>query len=757
MIRRKIHDGLSRPKHRQFTHRGSYVSLSPALALTFLLPALSWGQEVGDTADGSLPATPLSVSVDSKAKGDGATPISLSFSGGPEANPDELSTHPFLPRIECPKATVVAATRKAKPALVPTANAKAQTLSCTLQIRGASASFQVPVPAAPPGFHVEVSNSQPRAGDTSLVLRPFVVKKGASIVRPQKIRAAASAGSVALGSDKELTYTLPDSAAPRALAVVLSDGVHGAAVFFPFWGTTQLPVKTRARTRVQVRIAGTWFGPVEAKSRRAKLDISVPPGVRDAVVQAIGKRGNITETFADLKTPELPRIAALAAKESVEAGKTVSIFVALASPRGSAASADSEIAAVATSGKVSTPVSTGPGLWMVKYQAPTEVGTAELRFSVRGKADAGEALVSLRVQGAAASKIVFQIAKKAYQPGERAKGTLLLEDSFGNPVPASALKLTFAGQAVAITDSHVGPAFEIKIPDTLSADRKLALVASLGGASTSYTIETTAGPRAKAELRVTIDEREARLRVFASDRFGNAADTRGLTLEADAAKASALVHEGLEGRSVLSANAEARWAVVRLLEDGQELARKKIDFGRPRSAISFGAYANGAWTTNGGDLNVPRLGVGLGVRRALGPVDASLLIGLEAFSSEDKVVADVGGMQQSLIRELQGLAIPVFLQARMRVTSKIGVAAALGIVPVATSARLAVDKSERPYETWTTGLRGQLSADYRLGPGRITLGTSYGRAELKDGPIVGEIDGIRVYAGYEFWPFYFTP
>ncbi len=732
------------------------MSLSCTLAL-ILLPADSWGQELGAAADGAVPATPLSVTVDSTASGDGVPPIYVSFAGGPEADPGELPTHPFLPRIDCPKATVVPATRNAKPGVVPIANRQAQTLDCTLELRGASAPFQVKVPAAPPGFYAEVSNPQPRAGDTTLVLRPFIIKKGNARAGAQNIRAAASAGSIAVASSKELTYSLPDSVAPRALAVVLSDGVRGAAVFVPFLGATQLPVKTRAKTRVQVRIAGALFGPVQAKSRRTILDITVPPGVRDAVVQAIGKRGNITETFADLKTPELSRIAALATKDSIEVGKSVSIFIALASPRGVAASSDSEIVALAKSGKVSAPVSKGPGLWMVKYQAPAEAGTADIRFSVRGNSEAGETLVSLPIEGAGASKFVFNIAKKVYRPGERVQGTIRVADSFGNTVPANALKLSFAGHAVAATDSDAGQAFEVTVPETLPENRKLELLASVGEARASYLIDTSAGPLAKAEIRVAVDEREAKIRVVASDRFGNAAETSGLTVEADFASTSPLVHEGLEARAILSANAKARSAVVRVLEDGNELASKRITFGPPLSAFLLGAYANGAWTTNGGDLSVPRAGLGIGIRRALGPVEASLLFGLEAFSSEDKVVADLGGMEQSLTRQLRGLAIPVFLRVRKGIHPKIGLAAAMGIVPVATSARLAEDKSGSPYKTWTTGVRGQLSADYGFGQGRITFGTSYGRANLKEGPVVGDIDGLRVYAGYEIWPLDFTP
>jgi hypothetical protein len=49
------------------------------------------------------------------------------------------------------------------------------------------------------------------------------------------------------------------------------------------------------------------------------------------------------------------------------------------------------------------------------------------------------------------------------------------------------------------------------------------------------------------------------------------------------------------------------------------------------------------------------------------------------------------------------------------------------------------------------GFRGQLTADLRLGPGRAFAGASFGRAKLEAANAVGQLDGLGIHAGYEWW------
>jgi hypothetical protein len=726
-------------------------------AAILLLPTDASAQKGGGDSPALAPVVPLAAKVISKTKADGRSAISVTPSDGPEAHPDELASHPLLPAIDCPDATVIAASKQFGPSFIPVARPKAYSISCVLRYRGSTAPFQLRVLPPAPGLYGELGNPQPRVGDSSLVIHPFAIGKGGKSSRPKKMRAGVSAGSIVVANNKSLDYSLPTSAAPRALAIVFTDGKDASALFMPFIGKTELPVKARPKTTVQVRISGNWFGPVEMKARRATLDIEVPPGVRNAVVQAVGTRGNVTETFADLKTPELSRIASVASMDEVEAGGSVTIYVAVASPRGGAARPGTQLSAEAEGGTLSAAVSQGPGLWKLQYKAPTSVGTANVRISVAGDSDAGEVLVPVRVKAAPAGKFDFEIAAREYQPGESIEGTVTVADSFGNPVPAGAVKITLAGQPVAVTASEAGIAIKATIPNQLPADRKLDLVAEFGGASSSHTIKTVAGPSVLAKMTASIDERTARLRIVAADRFGNSTTSKGLRLVADAASASALVDEGDSATAVLRAKTGVRTTVVRVLYEDKELATKTITFGPPASAILVGAYAYGAWSSNRGELSVPRAGLGIGTRRRFGPIEGALLVGLEAFSSEDTVVADVAGMEQRLVRQLRGLAIPVMLRGRMRISREIGVAVSFGLTPTATSARLAQDKSASAFNTWTNGGRGEVSGDYKLGQGRIVLGTSYGRTKLSEGPIVGDIDGLRVYAGYEVWPLVFGP
>jgi hypothetical protein len=49
------------------------------------------------------------------------------------------------------------------------------------------------------------------------------------------------------------------------------------------------------------------------------------------------------------------------------------------------------------------------------------------------------------------------------------------------------------------------------------------------------------------------------------------------------------------------------------------------------------------------------------------------------------------------------------------------------------------------------GFRGQLTGDVRIGPGRLFAGASYGRAKLASANATGQLDGIGVALGYEWW------
>jgi hypothetical protein len=49
------------------------------------------------------------------------------------------------------------------------------------------------------------------------------------------------------------------------------------------------------------------------------------------------------------------------------------------------------------------------------------------------------------------------------------------------------------------------------------------------------------------------------------------------------------------------------------------------------------------------------------------------------------------------------------------------------------------------------GLRGRAAFDFTLGRSRLSLGASWGRARLRQGPLQGEIEGRSIFMGYEAW------
>jgi hypothetical protein len=110
------------------------------------------------------------------------------------------------------------------------------------------------------------------------------------------------------------------------------------------------------------------------------------------------------------------------------------------------------------------------------------------------------------------------------------------------------------------------------------------------------------------------------------------------------------------------------------------------------------------------------------------------------------------GMMDNTDRTIQGLGVPVLARARVRVTKKLGFTLGAGVVPMRVKVELTptLQPADRDAAT-VIGLRGQLTGDYRLGPGRVFAGASFGRAKLEAANAVGQLDGLGVVGGYEWW------
>jgi hypothetical protein len=306
---------------------------------------------------------------------------------------------------------------------------------------------------------------------------------------------------------------------------------------------------------------------------------------------------------------------------------------------------------------------------------------------------------------------------------------------------------------VATSPTETGATFRTNLPNRLPDDRKLPLIARAGDARKEVAVATRADPPVSASLSADPDGRRARVSLKVLDQHGNLAARESFEVRATNANVGRIARKRGRFRAGLVAHDSARFAEVAVVVGDRELARTRVAFSPPHRAFVVGAFAAAGWLHNGGDISVPRGGVGAALRKGFGPIEWALLVGAEGFSFEDSQRQEIAGAERDVSRSLRALAVPVLVRGRLPLTRRLGAALGAGIVPVGADASLTVDFQETDEQRkWVLGVRALASLDARLGPGRVMLTGTLGRARLSGGPLVGNIEGWGVLAGYEWWP-----
>lgn len=148
---------------------------------------------------------------------------------------------------------------------------------------------------------------------------------------PLPLRLAASVG--AFGEARRVRagvwsvpYVPPKARTPQvAIAALWREGGPLQVEFlrFALHGSTRLPVKAGAGSRVTVEVAGRSFGPVEAGADgQAVVPLVVPPGARQAVANVRGQIGATLRTI-ELETPDGNRLVAVALRPPHAVGNNV--------------------------------------------------------------------------------------------------------------------------------------------------------------------------------------------------------------------------------------------------------------------------------------------------------------------------------------------------------------------------------------------------------------------------------------------------
>ncbi len=356
-------------------------------------------------------------------RGDGRSVIPVEVEGAPGLRPGELRRMPQLPYLRCDNASVLPSTQGVPIALLAPAVSEISQVRCVVEHRGARASFQIEVQPPRDGLYAAVEKYRFETGAEPVRLRPFGGLVGGQ-AGSNALRVAISAGRASVGSDGMIDLVLPEGKAPRTVAIVLIQGDEVGVAFIPVIGKTQLRVVVQKKSTFLIRIAGRVFGPHVAKRRVSKIDIEVPPGVRRGVVRATDRKGYSIESVANLKIPQLPRVAAMTMHAEVAPGEKTDIWVAFTDANGRPAGPKARIEATAKLGTLSGMQFVSPGLFRMGYTAPPSPGEEELTLRDADQQRAGNTTIQFSIitaQAIAAPVISRTPEARSVLPGRNAR------------------------------------------------------------------------------------------------------------------------------------------------------------------------------------------------------------------------------------------------------------------------------------------------------------------------------------------------
>lgn len=694
-------------------------------------------------------ADDLRATVPDGVVGDGRTAVPVVVNGKPVGGGKELPV-PEVPVVTCATAPGLAAIGAALPAVLTPAITAPQTVECTARLRTSETKFQLKLRPPAAGLYASTDRIA-RTTDGEAKLATFVWDGKRRNV-PSWLKAAASDGDVSIGKGGALTLDLSGKA-PRTVAVAMIDGSRVGAAFVPVTGSTVLPVESEADSSVQVWVAGTWYGPVQTKGKIAQVPIDVPAGVTHGVARSTDKKGYVSDVVIDLKIPARPRIAVASAAPTIGAGEPMTLAIAIAGADARPAPDKAKLVVAAERGTVEPVRSLGGGLWTLRYMAPGTQGADRISVKVDGDDRAGTGEVTLDVRGIAA-KIELNVAQNV-EPGSELTGTVRVLDAGGNALREPEIGATLGGDPVEVVAGEpmtlVG-----RIPKEVPPSGVLPLEVVSGSARVKLDLHV-GGAAEHVKMRASVDDADVRVELRVTDRYGNLVPQSAFEVTVANGTLSSVRRDGDHYVASVVGNTGATSTTVSVRAKGRSLSDLQIGLD-PRGVIRIGAWAGGGWLDNLGAWSSPRGGAGGGVSRNFGAFEGALLAGVDVMSSSETFVVDLNGSMQDATRSIIGIGIPLTLRARFRLTERFGVSAGAAFVPWSVRVKFGPDgQTADAYTETVVGFRAHVAGDVALGPGRVVIGAAFGRARLADGAVVGQIDGVGLTVGYEWWFGAFAP
>ncbi|HKU36708.1 MAG TPA: hypothetical protein VJR89_01140 [Polyangiales bacterium] len=169
-------------------------------------------------------------------------------------------------------------------------------------------------------------------------------------------------------------YAAPQQRFPQValLVAVAQDSDEFALARIELHGTASVLIESEPQAQLHVRVGSAQFGPVTAdRSGHARLDIVVPPGVRDAVSVATDDLGNQKERALPLGIPAFSRLFAVCPRRD----PSLLLFALDAKGRPAEEAAFETRGTRAEAGRV---VQLGPGAYRMPLEIPEGVLSGEL-------------------------------------------------------------------------------------------------------------------------------------------------------------------------------------------------------------------------------------------------------------------------------------------------------------------------------------------------------------------------------------------
>jgi len=254
----------------------------------------------------------------------------------------------------------------------------------------------------------------------------------------------------------QAAFLPPDDPFPQVAIIMVAspdtarlDRVAVGRAVIPITARVELPGKTRAGTRIRMKVAGRRFGPVTAaRDGTFKIPILVPPGTNAGWATSIDRAGNRTSRLVNLFLPETNQLGIWAHPLQLPADghSRARLLVTTVAPTGRPADLG-PVQVKAQRGRLSSLRRIARGLLEAYYTAPDRVGPGRDSITVRFPRGGSKSRAHLDIEllpGQARHMSITAPASTIADGRHQATVEVALADERGNPLSGKLVEATAA-------------------------------------------------------------------------------------------------------------------------------------------------------------------------------------------------------------------------------------------------------------------------------------------------------------------------